>query len=137
MKSILILIMLILSPAAIANSWSPWKTYDKVTEGRQDVLLIEFRTYSHKNWGPKAQWRVTNLSNSTLYGVGIGNKTYKTNIRTKGAGAEGNQSLAAGDTKTFASDQISSTEGEFVRSVILHYVKLGDTPGEIHKIRMD
>lgn len=119
---------LLLWPAtATATSipdWGPWKTYSEVTVGERRFLTVEVRFQQRKNWMPKAQWRITNHADATLYCVSIGERSYLLSSgETHTTGAEGCRTIEPGQTEKYLADTFGD-EGVHVKSATMDFVSL-------------
>lgn len=122
MKKILSLFCLLLWPIMLSADWSDWNTYQTVYSGETPMVVIEYRTYTSKNWSPTVQWRVSNCWGATLYDVAIGKRSYRFGAdKQQHLGSEYYGHLAAGERHTFYADGFGK-DGDLLKDIRMEYI---------------
>ena len=68
--AVFVLVLAVAMPAH-ADGWTGWKTF-----ASHNGVVLEWRTYSHREHDTKADWRVTNNTTEGLYFLFLGTRIY-------------------------------------------------------------
>jgi hypothetical protein len=99
--------------------WGEWQVYERVTLNGELFLTIECRTSSAKGWHPKADWRVTNHSDRTLYNASIGHREYTLDDGTvEKRGPEGSHTIKPGALDNYMED-VFGEDGQVVTKIVM------------------
>lgn len=119
MRKILCFVVVAFISSPVYSDWYEWDLYAYLDTEKSGGIMLEWRIKpGGKSSNTRVQWRVKNITNDTLYQVGIDDKTYycTNGNKIKRSGETISNKILPSEHKNTMSDALNSKECPNVKS---------------------